>query len=128
MIRLTVEKLPTINLNWWKPTQDEWAPVLLEAQKPFWKDERNPTTGQPWKKRKEPTGSWPILNRTGEMQNTARIVPYNTGFNAVTTNYGPYQQFGTSKMVARPWLGIPETSLVSLGQIAVKNIFFNNSK
>jgi hypothetical protein len=128
MIKLTVDKPLTINFNWWKPTQDEWAPVLLEMQKPFWKDERNPTTGRPWTKRKEPTGSWPLLRKTGVMQNTAKIVPHNTGFNAITTNYGPYQQFGTSKMVARPWLGIPPASLGRLADIAFKNIFFSKPK
>jgi len=128
MITFKVKNMPSINLNWWAPTQREWAPVLLEAQKPFWKDEKDPTSGKPWASRVPPTGRWPILHRTGVMQNTAKIVPYNTGFKAQTTNYGPYQQFGTSKMVARPWLGIPSVALASLGAIAIKNIFFSRGR
>lgn len=125
MIRIEIKNRPTINLDWWAPTQKEWAPVLLEMQKPFWKDERNPTTGQPWAKRVPPTGDWPILKKTGFMQDTARILPANDGFKAQTAYYGPFQQFGTSKMVARPWLGIPVQALGRLGDIAFKNIFFS---
>jgi hypothetical protein len=128
MIKLKLQKPLSINFDWWAPTQKEWAPILLEMQKPFWKDERDPTTGRPWAKRVPPTGDWPILRKTGDMQDTAKIVPYNTGFNAITTNYGPYQQFGTSKMVARPWLGIPEKALGRLGDIAFKNIFLSKPK
>lgn len=122
MIRFTLENPPQFNLNWWKPTQEEWAGVLLKDQKPFWKDQREPSTGRPWAKRKPPTGDWPILNKTGVMQNTSRIVPHLDGFMVTTTDYGGYHQFGTSKMVARPWMGIPERSLRQLETISWKNI------
>ena len=122
MIKFVLEKPPQFNLDWWKPTQKEWADVLLKDQKPFWRDEKNPSNGRPWEPRKKPTGDWPILNKTGVMQKTARIVPRNDGFMVNTTTYGGFHQFGTSKMVARPWMGIPENSLKQLSGIAWKHI------
>ena len=122
MIKFSVENPPQFNLNWWEPTQEEWAPILLADQKPFWKDERDPDNGRPWQARKPPTGSWPILRKTGVMQDTAEIVPWQRGYMVNTTFYGPFHQFGTSRMVARPWMGIPETSLQKLSGIAWKHI------
>jgi len=131
MITFEIKNLPVINLDWWAPTQKEWAPILLKDQKPFWKDEQNPTTGRPWKalnpgyadrKSKKFPGE-PILRATGRMQDTAKILPWQQGFKVQSTNYGPYQQFGTSRMPARPWMGIPPKSLAQLGVIAFKNIF-----
>jgi phage gpG-like protein len=131
MITFKVKNMPSINFNWWAPTQREWAPILLQEQKPFWKDERDPTTGRPWAKLSAGYTAWknkkypgqPILRATGRMQDTAKIVPYQTGFQVNTTPYGAYNQFGTSKMPARPWVGIPPKALASLGAIAFKNIF-----
>ena len=131
MIEFKVKNMPTINMDWWKPTQREWAPVLLEMQKPFWKDERNPTNGRPWEKLSPGYAAWkdkkypgqPILRATGKMEDTAKILPYQNGFKVSTTPYGGFNQFGTSKMPARPWIGIPPRALAALGVIAFKNIF-----
>jgi phage gpG-like protein len=137
MIQFKLKNPPSINLNWWPKTQKQWAPVLLEQQKPFWKQERDPTTKEPWAKLSADYKPWkdkkypgqPILRATGRMQDTAKILPgSNGGFKAQTASYGAYQQFGTSKMPARPWLGIPPSSLASLGVIAFKNIFFSKNR
>lgn len=136
MITLKIKNPPRINFNWWAPTQREWAPVLLAEQKPFWKDERNPTNSKPWQQLSADYKAWkdkkypgqPILRATGRMQDTAKIVPYQTGFKVNTTPYGAYNQFGTSKMPARPWVGIPPKALASLGAIAFKNIFFSKRR
>ena len=136
MIEFKIKNMPSVNLNWWKPTQREWAPILLEQQKPFWKDEKNPTTGKPWKDLSPAYEAWkhkkypgePILRRTGIMQDTARIVPKNDGFAANIVKYGAYQQLGTAHIPARPWLGIPPASLATLGVIAFKNIFFSKRR
>ena len=137
MIRFNVRNLPRVNLKWWPPTQRQWAPILLEQQKPFWKREREPTMNTPWaklspnykiQKDKKYPGE-PILRATGAMQDTAKILPgSNGGFKAETLKYGAYHQFGTRKMPARPWLGIPPSSLASLGVIAIKNIFFRRNR
>lgn len=135
MIDFKVRNLPKFNLDWWKPTQKKWAPVLLEDHKVPWRQESNPTTGRPWKsltpryrarKNKKHPGE-PILRATGRMQDTARIVPKGEGFDVKTTRYGAYHQFGTQKMVARPWMGIPDTSLQKIVPIAWRNILKRRS-
>jgi hypothetical protein len=126
--------LQPMNLNWWPPTQKEWAPLLTKSQDPFWKQESNPSNGRPWaslsreyaiQKAKKWPGQ-PILRASGAMEDGARIVPENAGFAAIVKSYGVYHQFGTKKMVARPWLGIPDTALQLLPAIAWKNILSLN--
>ena len=124
-----------LNTNWWRPTQREWAPLLTQDQRLPWRQESDPTTGRPWqsltpkyaaiKARRYPGA--PILRATGRMQDTSFIRPWRDGFEVVTTEYGPYHQFGTSKMVARPWMGIPDTSLERLPPISWKHILQNNT-
>jgi hypothetical protein len=64
----------------------------------------------------------PILRVTGTMQDTAVINPQGQGFSVTSIYYGVYNQFGTSKMPARPWVGIPDDSLKQIVPIAWKNI------
>jgi hypothetical protein len=122
--------LRLLNLRWYPPTQKEWAPILLKDQKVPWQQQSDPTTGRPWarlspnyarKKAKKYPGQ-PILRATGTMQDGAKITPWQTGFNVLATFYGAYHQFGTSKMPARPWVGIPDKSLIQICPIAWKNI------
>lgn len=118
------------NLDWWKPTQKEWAPVLLKSHIVPWRQEADPTTGRPWasltpryaiaKIRKHP--GQPILRATGYMQDGAEILPKGEGFEVKAARYGVYHQFGTSRMAARPWVGIPDKSLKQIALIAWKNI------
>jgi phage gpG-like protein len=56
------------------------------------------------------------------MQDNAKIRPKKDGFEVKTEKYGRYHQFGTSKMPARPWVGIPDKSLKQIVPIAWKNI------
>ena len=130
MISFAVRNLPTINLSWWKPTQKEWAPVLLRDHLVPWRQESDPTTGRPWaalspsyreSKMKRYPGE-PILRATGKMQDTAKIKPRGDGFEVKTTKYGRYHQYGTPKMPDRPWMGIPDTSLRHIVPIAWKHI------
>ena len=132
MFKFTVTGLPEqpFNLNWWKPTQVEWAPVLLKDHQAPWRTESDPTTGRPWapltkkyadRKQKRWPGA-PILRASGAMQDTAVIRPWRDGFQVQTTPYGRYNQFGTSRMTARPWVGIPDKSLEQIVPISWKNI------
>ena len=130
MISFRIRSLPTINLGWWKPTQKEWAPVLLRDHLIPWRQESDPTTGRPWAalsvkyreyKVKRYPGE-PILRATGKMQDTAKIRPRGEGFEVKTTKYGRYHQSGTPRMPARPWMGIPDTSLRHIVPIAWKHI------
>lgn len=131
MIKVTYSgKVPHFNLKWWKPTQVEWAPILRKDQEVPWRQESDPTTGRPWKsltsryekvKNKKFPGQ-PILRATGEMEDKSIIFPWKTGFSVKAAFYGAFHQFGTKKMVARPWMGIPDKSLKQLPPIAWGNI------
>jgi len=122
--------LRPMNLNWWKPTQREWTPVLLDDHPAFWRKEVDPTTGQPWKRLTPRYAEWkanrfpgePILRRTGAMLDSAFIQTRGNKFLVKTTGYGKYSQFGTSRMAARPWMGVPDISLKQIVPIAWRNI------
>jgi hypothetical protein len=63
--------------------------------------ERRDPDGKAWRARKAPTGSWPLLRKTGAMYGGRRIEPTADG--CVVTFSGPakYHQSGTRRMVAR---------------------------
>jgi len=129
MIRFKLT-VPTVNTNWWASSKNEIAKVLLEDNQQDWASERDPNTGSKWAPRKQPTGGWPILRRTGAMQDRTRIKPKDSIgiFVASTVSYGPFHQYGTNRMVARPWLGVPDRSLPRAAEIVGKSIFKGRSR
>jgi len=122
--------LKPLNVKWWKPTQKEWTPVLMKDNRPFQRNEKDPTTGKPWARLTPVYAAWkqahfpgqPILRRTGLMLDSAALFTRGDEFLVKTTSYGPYHQFGTKRMVARPWMGVPDISLQHIVPIAWKNI------
>ena len=128
--KITGNGLTPMNLNWWKPTKEEWVPVLLDDHPQFWKSQVDPTYQRPWQQLSPRYQAWksehypgqPILRATGLMQDVAYIYTRGDKFLVRSTNYGKYQQFGTSKMPARPWMGVPDISLKQIVPIAWKNI------
>ena len=132
MLRLRVQGngLTPMNLNWWQPTKREWTPVLLDDHPQFWKQQVDPTYLRPWQQLSPKYAKWksenypgqPILRATGLMQDIAYIYTRGNVFYVKSTDYGQYQQFGTSKMVARPWMGVPDISLKQIVPISWKNI------
>lgn len=128
--KLTGNGLTPLNLNWWKPTKEEWVPVLLDDHPQFWKSQVDPTYQRPWQRLTPRYQSWksenypgqPILRATGLMQDVAYIYTKGDKFLVRSTNYGKFHQFGTSKMPARPWMGVPDISLKQIVPIAWKNI------
>lgn len=64
--------------------------------------ERADTKHRPWAPRKEPTGSWPLLERSGRMRRDYHVTATTTGV-SVTNNrpYAGYHQTGTVYMPAR---------------------------
>jgi phage gpG-like protein len=132
MIRLRVQGngLIPMNLNWWKPTQREWTPVLLDDHPQFWKKQVDPTYQVPWAPLSPKYAAWkgqnypgqPILRASGLMQELAYIYTKGDQFLVKSTDYGAYNQFGTSRMPARPWMGVPDVSLKQIVPIAWKNI------
>jgi hypothetical protein len=132
MLRIRVQGngLTPLNLNWWQPTKREWTPVLLDDHPQFWKRQVDPTYQRPWQQLSPKYAKWksqnypgqPILRATGLMQDIAYIYTRGNVFYVKSTDYGQYQQFGTSKMVARPWMGVPDISLKQIVPISWKNI------
>lgn len=122
--------LSPLNLNWWRPTQREWTPVLLDDHPQFWKRQVDPTYQTPWAPLNPRYAAWkgqnypgqPILRASGLMQELAFIYTKGDQFLVKSTPYGAYNQFGTKKMPARPWMGVPDISLKQIVPIAWRNI------
>jgi hypothetical protein len=67
-------------------------------------DRRQTPEGQRWAPRVPPTGTWPLLEKTGAMRASQLVMPVP---GAVSMSYaGPaqYHQDGTPRMAARPLL------------------------
>jgi hypothetical protein len=118
-----------LKTNWWLPTKKEWAPTLMEDNREIW-PKMVSADGKPWKSlspsyqkwKTETFGPGPILEETGEMLNRASLNVRGNKFVVVTNEEGVYNQFGTRKMPARPWMGVPNKSLNKLSELAVKHI------
>ena len=132
MIRFRVQGngLVPMNLNWWRPTKDEWVPVLIDDHPQFWKQQVDPTYKRPWASLSPKYAAWkqqrfpgqPTLKASGLMQESAYIFTQGNRFLVRSTDYGAYNQFGTKRMPARPWMGVPDISLKQIVPIAWKNI------
>jgi phage gpG-like protein len=117
-------QVPTFNEDWWGVSKNKIARILQEDNEESWARERDPQTGNAWAPRKQPTGGWPILRKSGRMQDKVRIRPVAFGvFATVTTSYGPYHMTGTSRMPARPWLGVPNKSMPQIETAVADAIF-----
>ncbi len=132
MIKFKVQGngLAPMNLNWWKPTKEEWVPVLIDDHPQFWKRQVDPTTERPWQRLSPRYAAWknqkypgqPILRATGLMQDSAYIFTKGNQFIVRSTDYGADNQFGIGRQTARPWMGVPDISLKQIVPIAWKNI------
>ena len=124
MIRMKLT-VPNVNVDWWRTSKNELTKVVEDYNRSTWPSQSDPVTGAAWAPRKPPTGSWPLLRLTGKMQDSAKFKAGSApmSFYAITTNYGPYLQYGTSKMVARRWLGIGPKILDPMAAIIAKQIF-----
>lgn len=125
--------VPQFNENWWQSSKSELAGVLQQDNELSWMQERDPQTGKGWAPLSARYKSWkdkfapgqPILRLSGKMLNTARIKPGSaTGLFSARTrvDYGSYHMTGTSKMPARPWLGVPSTSIPKMEIIVARAI------
>lgn len=129
-LRFRAQGLIPMNLNWWQPTRRDWVPVLQEDHPQFWAREVDPTYQRPWASLSPRYAAWkdkhfpgePILRATGEMQDSAKIFYRKGQFLVRSTRYGKFHQFGTSRMTARPWMGVPDISLKQIVPIAWRNI------
>ena len=68
-------------------------------------DRRAAPDGTPWAPRKQPTGRWPLLEKTGRMRRRYHVTATTTGVKVENSqDYAGYHQTGTPRMVARPAL------------------------
>lgn len=119
-------KVPKVNYDWWAKSRNELNRMVEDYNKAQWPKQRDPVTLKPWAPRRQPTGNWPILRKTGTMQDTAKFKADRGQpmiFKAKTTDYGPFHQYGTKKMVQRRWLGIGPELLDPMARVIGKNIF-----
>jgi hypothetical protein len=68
-------------------------------------DERRAPDGTPWAPRKQPTGTWPLLEKSRKMRRSFKVMVSASQLKIL--NAAPYLKFhqeGTSRMVARPVL------------------------
>ena len=121
--------VPKPNLKWWNSSKKELTKVVEEHHKEAWTDEKDPVNGSKWKPRQQPTGSHPLLRKSGKMLGTTKFKSdqHPMLFKA-TTNvaYGKYHQNGTSRMPQRRWLGLGGDFEDKFAEVMKKYIFKGN--
>ena len=121
--------IPKPNLKWWRSSRKELTKIVEEHHKDAWKDAKDPVNGSKWKPRKQPTGSHPLLRKSGKMLGTTKFKSdqHPMLFKA-TTNvaYGKYHQNGTSRMPQRRWLGLGGDFEDKFAEVMKKYIFKGN--
>lgn len=125
MIKLKIT-FPKPNLKWYNSSKSELLKAVEEHNKKSWAAEQDPVTGKRWAARVPPTGSWPLLKKSGRMQNStkfsAKANPMD--FRAKTNvRYGGFHQTGTSKMAQRRWLGLGGNFADKFASVVAKNLF-----
>ena len=117
---------PKPNLNWWKSSKNEMLKMVKEHHSESWSDQKDPVSGSPWTPRKKPTGSWPLLKKSGKMLGTTKFKADSSPmlFKATTNvNYGSFHQNGTSRMPQRRWLGLGGDFSDKFAKVMKKNLF-----
>lgn len=117
---------PVVNLKWWNASRPELLMAVEKYNKQHWVEETDPVTSVKWAPRKPPTGSWPLLRKTGLMQDTTVFEARPTRpmvFQAQTVDYGPFLQYGTRYMPQRRWLGIGPDLAREMERIIAPNVW-----
>lgn len=118
--------IPKPNENWWKSSKNELLRMVEQHHTESWSSKEDPVTGNPWTPRKAPTGSWPLLRKSGKMLGSTKFKADNRPmiFRATTNvNYGSFHQNGTSRMPQRRWLGLGGNFDDKFAKVVAKNIF-----
>jgi len=117
---------PKVNLKWWNSSRNELTDIIEKQNRESWGREEDPVTGAKWAPRKPPTGSWPLLRKTGLMQDTVKYSARPSRpmvFLATTTDYGPFLQYGTRFMPQRRWVGIGPNITREFERVLAKYMF-----
>ena len=121
--KLTV---PKVNEQWWRSSKKELNQIVEQHNKESWSAQKDPVTGSPWAPRKQPTGSWPLLKKSGKMLGSTKFKAPSAPmlFKAKTgVDYGKFHQEGTSKMPQRRWLGLGSQATSKMAKVISKHIF-----
>lgn len=108
MIKLKMT-IPKPNLKWYRDSKKELLKIVEEYNRESWSKQEDPVTKKKWEPRKKPTGSWPLLKKSGKMFGSTRFKAGDRPFDfkaTVGVKYGGFHQRGTSKMPQRRWLGV----------------------
>lgn len=121
--KLTV---PVVNDKWWKSSKKELLQVVKQHHQESWSASQDPATGKAWQPRKKPTGSHPLLRKSGKMLNSTKFKSdsHPMLFKATTNvSYGKFHQEGTSRMPQRRWLGLGGGFEDKFASVVAKHIF-----
>ena len=122
MLKIKVTGLPKFNEKFFEDSIPEMERLLLKELKLLWKKEKDPD-GNPWKPRKDPTGTWPILYKTGKLQKTAEVfISKNGSMTAKVVPYGVKHQFGFGRLPQRALFGLPKKFMNKVDDILWKNL------
>mgnify|MGYP003139148003 CR=1 FL=1 len=117
--------------NWWTSTRKELNEVVERYNRSTWPTQRSPADNVPWKPRKPPTGTWPILRRSGFMQDSAKFYTKANQpmeFFAETVYYGPFMQYGTRYVPPRVWLAIGPRVIPAMEKTIARKLFKGRGK
>lgn len=100
---------------------DEIGRYLVDSVRQNFELEGRPV---PWAPRKEPTGSWPLLDKTGRLKLSIDYMVLSGTEVRVdhNTDYGDYLDEGTSRMVARPFLMLQDEDLPEIENMMLQHI------
>jgi phage gpG-like protein len=99
----------------------EIGQLMLESIDRDFEYEGRPT---PWAPRVEPTGTWPILQKTGNLRNSFYPIITETGVEIVSdAHYAEYLDQGTDRMVARPFFLVQDDDESKIVDILLDYIF-----
>lgn len=118
--------IPKPNLRWYRDSKKELLKVVEDHNRESWVAEQDPVTDKKWDPRKSPTGSHPLLNKSGKMFKSTKFKAGSRPFDfkaTVGVKYGGFHQSGTSKMPQRRWLGVGSTIDDKMAPVFRKHLF-----
>ena len=118
--------IPKPNLRWYRNSKKELLKIVEEHNRESWAAEQDPVTDRKWAPRKQPTGSHPLLKKSGKMFGSTKFKAGERPFDfraTVGVKYGGFHQNGTSKMPQRRWLGVGSTIDDKMISVFKKHLF-----
>ena len=118
--------IPKVNQKWWQSSRKELLQTVKQHHQESWSAQQDPSTGKAWTPRKKPTGSHPLLKKSGKMLGSTKFKAdqHPMLFKATTNvSYGKFHQNGTSNMPQRRWLGLGGDFESKFSRVVARHIF-----